>query len=139
MTTLGEGNEAASLGSRVAPPREERTASGRGKLPLAALPLTVRTWWARLHSRLAAASDRARSVSVWTATPPSLAALAAYTAAGDWVPGEQHPVLEFFGKVYGYALALPVTAAAYAALWLLARPLRLGIALTLGVTLRIVW
>lgn len=70
----------------------------------------------------------APSSSPWASPPPSLAALHAYTRGGEWVPGERAPVLEFLGKSYGYLIAIPVHAVAYAVLWVVERPTRLLLA-----------
>ena len=66
----------------------------------------------------AAVADR----SIWSESPASIKSLVEYTKAGDWVPGEQAEILEFFGKAYGYLIAVPVSAALYAIAWLLQRP-----------------
>ncbi|MFC5992920.1 hypothetical protein ACFQE5_01695 [Pseudonocardia hispaniensis] len=77
--------------------------------------------------------------STWNQAPPSLAALASYTAAGEWVPGEQAPVLEFMGKVYGYGVAIPVSIALYAVAWVLQRPSRLLLFAVLALVLWATW
>lgn len=78
-----------------------------------------------------------RGLGEVTATPPpSLAAMAAYTRAGNWVPGERHPWLEAAGKAYGYLVALPVSAALYAVSLVFQRPGRLALA---SFVLTVVW
>lgn len=69
-------------------------------------------------------------------SPPSLADLAAYTRAGDWIPGERHPWLEAAGKVYGYLVALPASAALYAISLIMQRPGRLVLT---AFVLTVVW
>lgn len=83
------------------------------------------------------ATERPRGLGEVAETPPpSLADLAAYTRAGEWVPGERHPWLEAAGKAYGYLVALPVSAALYAISLLIQRPGRLALA---SFVLAVVW
>jgi len=99
--------------------------------PRARLPLTEsvkRLLTARTSRSPAPRSPRAARGSIWAESPASIADLLAYTKAGDWVPGEQAPVLEFLGKVYGYLVAVPTSIALYAVAWLLQRPGRLALA-----------
>jgi len=67
--------------------------------------------------------------------PASLAVLVAHTQRGGWAPGEQHPVLEWAGWLYGWLVAIPVTVALYGAAWLLQRPGRLALLVTIGALL----
>lgn len=67
--------------------------------------------------------------------PASIAALRGYIHSAAWVPGEM-PVLEVLGRLYGYGIALPVSAALYTLAWLLQRP---GRALLTAVVAAIVW
>jgi len=94
----------------------------------------VRRWFAARKSRSPA--PRGARGSVWSESPASIAELVAYTAAGDWVPGERAPVLEFLGKAYGYLVAVPVSIALYAVAWLLQRPGRFALACFVGL---VVW
>jgi hypothetical protein len=68
--------------------------------------------------------------------PPSLADVWAYTRAKDWVPGEQAPVIEALGQAYGVVVALPATAIAYAAAWIVQRPTRAAVALIAALIVR---
>lgn len=65
--------------------------------------------------------------SLWTAQPPSLAAINDYTRRGGWMPGEQWWPLEAAGMVYGWAVALPASLALYLSAWLLQRPSRVAV------------
>jgi len=135
-TTEKEGNLARS---RVAPSaRVEPEPVPRPKLPIAVAALVVR-WWRALVEPMAGTAGPATAAigrsSPWTSPPPSLAELWQYTEDGEWVPGERAPVLEFLGRVYGFLLVLPVHAVAYGLLWMLARPTRLFIALSLIIAL----
>lgn len=82
-----------------------------------------------------AGSPRSVKAAVYEARPVSLADVVAYTQEGGWVPGDQPEALEIAGRIYGYLVAVPVTAAAYALAWLVQHPLRLVIALVIGVVL----
>ncbi len=73
-------------------------------------------------------ASRLSEVDPWTAQPPSLEALVEYTRAGGWVPGEHPEWVEAPGKVYGYLVALPVTAVLYALALIVQRPSRLVLA-----------
>ncbi len=132
---------------------------GDGKVARAgvASPARAGLWWRRLVVALSgllntlgeplrhpgvAGDGGSRFVPVrkgpapWTTPPPSLDALHRYTSGGEWVPGERAPVLEFLGKAYGYLISIPVHAAAYAVLWLVARPTRLLLAVVIVAALR---
>jgi hypothetical protein len=65
---------------------------------------------------------------MWDGTPATIRQVAARTSAGGWVPGDRAPWLEFFGKVYGWVIAVPVTAAAFIGCWLVQRPSRVVLA-----------
>ena len=58
------------------------------------------------------------------ATPATVHQVWKYTRAGGWVPGKRARRIEFFGKLYGYLIAVPVTALAFIALWFVQRPTR---------------
>lgn len=135
MTTITGGDGKSGVRARVAsaPWREETSC---GKVAATAVAVTLRAWWAALTAPLAGGRDAVRGSSPWQAAPPSLASLATYTREGSWVPGERAPWLEILGKGYGYVISLPVHAAAYGVLWVLARPTRLLIACVLGAALR---
>lgn len=79
--------------------------------------------------------DRARQMDLVANPPASLAVLVAHTQRGGWAPGEQHPVLEWAGWLYGWLVAIPVTVALYGAAWLLQRPGRLALLVTIGALL----
>jgi hypothetical protein len=70
------------------------------------------------------------------AQPASLAAVAEQARTGLDMDRGQHPALARAAAVYGYTIALPLTAACYATAWIVQRPARL--ALTLAV-LFVVW
>lgn len=93
--------------------------------------------WAGTTTAGDPASGPPRAMGEVTATaPPPLADLAAYTRAGDWVPGEQHRLLEAAGKAYGYLIAIPISAALYVVALLIQRPTRAGLAV---LVLTVVW
>lgn len=148
MTTDGDGNAAVALTRvrDVASTRDEPTASGRGDVAVASLPTrlarrlvaTLGSWRGALVAPFAGAGERAAGLSPWAAPPPSLAELHRYVADGEWVPGDRAPILEFLGRAFGFLVVLPVHAVAYGALWVLARPTRLGIAAVLGFALWVV-
>lgn len=120
-TTAGDGNLARARDAspaRVDPPPRP---------PWFAVAVAVAARWAG-----GARAGLDRPGGAWTAAPPSLAALAAYVAAADWAPDDPAPLLVLLGRAYGWLVVIPVTAAGYAALWVLARPTRLAIATVLG-------
>lgn len=73
--------------------------------------------------------------SVTEQHPASIAALRGYIHSAAWVPGDV-PLLELLGRLYGYLVALPVSAVLYALAWLLQRP---GRALLTAIVVVIVW
>ena len=77
-----------------------------------------------------------RRVPVFRAAPPAVIELIGYTRAGDWVPGDQAPFLEFLGKAYGWLIAVPISLVLYSVAWLLQRPARLTLAVFIAA---IVW
>ncbi|WP_028930568.1 hypothetical protein [Pseudonocardia asaccharolytica] len=85
------------------------------------------------------AAPAVESRTLWRDGPASPADVVAYTRSGAWIPGEQAPILEFLGKAYGWLLALPVTVAGAAALWVLQRPSRLGLVAVLALVLWATW
>ena len=117
-------NEAMPDQAAASAPNAEATRTR----PRARPPLSERVK-RRLSGRTSRSpAPRTRRSSIWSESPASIADLVAYTAAGDWVPGEQAPVLEFLGKAYGYLVAVPVSVALYAVAWLLQRPGRFALA-----------
>lgn len=122
-------------------------AIGKANLPVAISDEPNAQTRARTRARLAAVGDRARAagsavsrdirqIPVFHTPPPALAEIVAYTKSGAWVPGERAPWLEFLGKTYGWALAVPISVALYVVAWLLQRPARVAIT---AVVLGIVW
>lgn len=67
---------------------------------------------------------RAGQADLYRHPPASMEALVAHTRRGDWVPGERHRALEATGHVYGWLVAIPVSAVLYGAAWVLQRPTR---------------
>lgn len=81
-----------------------------------------------------------RDAAVFHAAPPALAEIHKGVRDGEWLPGEQHPVLEAAAKVWGYG-ALGVIAALYGAAWLIQRPGRAAAATAVGlvVVIAVIW
>lgn len=116
-------------------------ATNKANLPVALSDEANAQTRTRMRARIAAAtvtncvrsagaslSRDVRQIPVFRTPPPALAEIVAYTRSGAWVPGEQAPWLEFFGKAYGWLLAVPVSLCLYVVAWLLQRPARLATA-----------
>lgn len=121
MTTHSE--EALPDALPVEAPNAEARRRARAKLSLAAVtdrcrPL-ARHWVAQAKETW----DKLWDTPLAEQHPASPRELRGYIHSAAWVPGEV-PVLEFFGRLYGYLVALPVSLALYALAWLLQRPAR---------------
>lgn len=92
------------------------------------VPARVRVAAKAVTQRVSAAgtavSRDIRRIPVFRDPPPAVAELVAYTRSGDWVPGERSEWLEFFGRAYGWLVAVPVSLGLYSVAWLLQRPMR---------------
>jgi hypothetical protein len=107
-----------------------RARSGASRLTESGREL-ARHWW-----HLARATwDGLWENSITEQHPASIAALRGYVHSAAWVPGDV-PVLELLGRIYGYTVALPVSAVLYALAWLLQRP---GRAVLTAIVVVIVW
>lgn len=100
------------------------TGSGPEADPLAeSASVTGSDWWARQKARAAGAAQ----ASPYTARPESVAQTVAYVRAGQFVPGD-HPVwVELPGYLYGGLVAVPLTVAGNALVWMAQRPSRLAL------------
>lgn len=129
-TTRDEAVEKAAAFSTDSGPPMRSGAASRARQLAHSVTVRVRTVLRALGFAPGAADDDVGRLAreIVAAPPPSLATLYAYTQAGEWVPGEQARVLELAGKVYGYAVALPLSAALYAVSLLIQRPARLAFA-----------
>lgn len=107
-----------------------RRPDGNGKFPFP-FPFTLGSRKREPTAAERAAPQVAWLGGLWTAQPPSLADLAAYTRAGAWVPGERAPLLEALGKVYGYVIAIGSSVVLYTLAWVIQRPTRLTLTLVL--------
>lgn len=95
--------------------------------PPARAKITRQSITDRVRAALPADGDVRRS-SPFHSAPASVADVIAYTRSGDWVPGEQARLLEAAGKAYGWIVAVPLSIAAYALVWVLQRPARMLLA-----------
>lgn len=130
MTTLSEGAEVHTsipettefdLHAQTCPPARAR--------------ITRQSLTERVRAAKPAAQDKARDirrVSPFHSAPASIAEVITYTRSGDWVPGEQARLLEAAGKAYGWLIAVPLSIAAYALVWILQRPARMVLAAAVG-------
>jgi hypothetical protein len=90
---------------------------------------------AKVRTRI---SSNDLSDGIYRGHPASIQELVAYTRDGDWVPGDQHQVLEALGRAYGYLIAIPVSFLLYGACWALQRPLRFVTAISLVAALYLI-
>jgi hypothetical protein len=112
-----------------------RAGASRGHVARAGTRETAHTA-AHITQRGRDALDAVTGMAVVTAQPASLAAVAQQARTGLDIDRGQHPALARAAQVYGYAVAVPVTAACYAAAWIAQRPARLVLALAVVL---IVW
>lgn len=134
MTTLSESAEVHTskpAGVEVGP-NVQTQAHARARLAPSKLTERVR---AGRQPNVSQPGPKARAkvrVSPFHSAPASVADVIAYTRSGDWVPGEQARVLEAAGKAYGWVIAVPLSIAAYALVWVLQRPARAFLAAAVG-------
>lgn len=74
--------------------------------------------------------------SPWSAPQPELAALVRYAQEGQWCDDDARG-WRIAGRVYCYAVAIPVSLACYLLAWVAQRPARLAAAGLLGVVLAV--
>jgi len=65
------------------------------------------------------------------ATPATVKQVWDYTRKGGWIPGDRAQWLEWIGKIYGYLIAVPLTAVLFIGLWFAQRPTRLALGVIL--------
>lgn len=117
------------------PNAQARRARTRARLSVARLTVRsgelARHWWAMAKKTW----DGFWENPLTEQHPASIAALHGYIHSAAWVPGDV-PVFGALGRIYGYFIALPVSAVLYALAWLVQRP---GRALLTAVVVAIVW
>jgi len=99
----------------------------------------------QIRTRIVKVATTLRGVSVpdvsvsrlLNAHPPTIQSLLDYTRAGGWVSGDHPPQAELPGKIYGYAVAVPVVTVLYSLALIVMRPLRFLVAVLVIVLLTI--
>jgi hypothetical protein len=116
MTAVTESDMALPYGSPVA---AETAPNARVRAPARARPMVAE----RGRKWIAVAREDVAGAWVWRSVPPPLTSVIASAKAPTNIPGN-HKGLRAASQVYGFAVALPITAVGYVLVWLHQHPAR---------------